>query len=460
MSGDNSICIDNSDIYLFISALLECKQLGIRSNGKAVAELVQTMMDFFFRGKSFHGKVYTKKSRNKVVTAQKGREKSNILDEIENFCDERADEAPILVSCEGKLLSELSGALAEPYLVVTSNDLNCCSFAKGLGNILLQDKCNIFMETSDLSKSGKGRLKLFLEEVSGLFDNRLRVILFGSPCLEEMSEKRFDKSVLEQVRTPLNQTPSNKRKKSSEHSDSCSERNETIWPKEVLQAEIDRTKESLSKSVKENLELNKRVKVSEEQNVSLLEKYQEMEEDKNYRLNMLQKENSCLLEKLKVMEIELNQEKENSSKKPNVITVTRETQTKLVLLTDKNLQTAMIDSVTSNSVKSVDSKECQTKKVDVSITPLTHLVNKIDADVLVDSSTTKVYKHIRNFVCSSKSVKLDDGKFCWQGEIVKGKHIIEHSNLLNFEGEGATVLEAKENAFKTFLALLREEAEK
>lgn len=440
-------------IHIFSSsALLECKQIGIRTNGKAVAELVQTMMDFFFNGKSFHGMVYTKKSKNKVVTAQKVREKSDILDEIEKFCDGRVDEGPILVSCEGKLLSELSGALSEPYLVVTSNDLNCCSFAKGLGNILLEDKCNIFMETSDLSKSGKGRLKLFIQEVSNLFDNRLRVILFGSPCLEEMSEKRFEKSVLEQVsvRKPVSQTPSNKRKKSSENSDSCSEKNDSIWPKEVLQAEIDRTKESLSKSVKENLELNKRVKVSEEENVSLLEKYQEMEKDKNYRLTMLQKENSSLLEKLNVMEIELNQEKENS----------REQQTNIVSLTDKNLQTAMIASVTSNSVKSVDSKECQTKKVDVSITPLTHLVNKIDADVLVDSSTTKVYKHIRNIVCSSKSVKLDDGKFCWQGEIVKGKHIMEHSNLLNFQGEGATVLEAKENAFKTFLALLREEEEK
>ena len=75
MGGENSTLIENSNVYLFlISVLLECKQLGIRSNGKSVAEQVQKIMDFFFLGKSFHGEVFTKKSRNRVVTVQKSSE--------------------------------------------------------------------------------------------------------------------------------------------------------------------------------------------------------------------------------------------------------------------------------------------------------------------------------------------------------------------------------------------------
>ena len=114
--------------------------IGIKATFQNITENVQRTMDFFFHGKSFKGKVFNKKSTSKIVTQKNQAVKSSLLDQMEEYCDRRVDEGPMIVSCDGKYLREISDAVQDPHLVLSSVDLNYCSFSKSLGNILLQEK--------------------------------------------------------------------------------------------------------------------------------------------------------------------------------------------------------------------------------------------------------------------------------------------------------------------------------
>ena len=182
-----------------ISVLFECKRLGIKTNkdgsstvdNKSIRVQIQHVMDFFFLGKANQGKIFKKKSKSKVVAGKLSTETCDSIENIEQFCDQRIEEGPIVISCDDDVFKELCGSMSEPHYVLSSNDLNSCSFSKELGKIILQDKCNIFMATSDLSKLGKERVVNIVKKMKFLFDNRIRVILYGVDCMEAFSERRF-----------------------------------------------------------------------------------------------------------------------------------------------------------------------------------------------------------------------------------------------------------------------------
>ena len=165
-------------LYTF-SVLVSCKQLGIQVDKKKVVECVKKVMEFFFCGKAHHGKKFSKNSQNKVIEEKSVDIHSELLNDIETVSDQRLRENAFVVSCDGGLVSDLLNALSESYLTVDSNDLNKCSFSSELGKLFLKYRLHLFMETSNLTGTGKERLVKIVKQVKTLFDNR------GEPIFEK-----------------------------------------------------------------------------------------------------------------------------------------------------------------------------------------------------------------------------------------------------------------------------------
>ena len=427
-----------------ISVHEECKRLGI-SNKTNVTESIQKVMEFFFHGKSLHGKDFSKKSENKVHDNKGSKKSSDLLDDIENTSDQRVEESPMVVSCDRSLKDELFSAVSEPYLVVTSDDLNSCSFSNELGKLFLHDNCTLFLETSNLTKLGTERLQVILKELKTLFDNRVRVIMFGDPCFETMSEKRFVKctsgSAKEAVKRGKTPSPHlttqdvssgsaneevKRRKTSSPHLsnqglvDVSNEGVEAISKLAEAKSKLAEAKDNLKKAVQEKNDLDQRVIALVKENALLLGRVEEF------------KERTFLLE---------NDLSKNKNQIVNV--VHSETQT---------------SQQKSNSIFLRDIGS-QTKKVQLLPSPLASFVTKFDQDS-TSSTKTKVFACIKNFACNIQNTKQASGKFCCKVKITKGQHIMEYSNLLNFEAESLTMEEAKERAFELFVAKVRVEADK
>ena len=180
-----------TNISFFQLSIRECNKIGVKVSKDCVTTSIKQVMDFFFTGKSFKGKLFTKKSTSKVVHVNRQSRESEMLDQVSDFSDQRGEESPMIVSCDDHAKKELCHAMAEPYLIISSTDLNTCNFSKCLGNIMLETRPNLFLETSNLSTVGRGRVEKVITDIRQLFDNRLRVFMFGSSTLEHLSERRF-----------------------------------------------------------------------------------------------------------------------------------------------------------------------------------------------------------------------------------------------------------------------------
>ena len=175
--------------------MVECKHQGLKAEKKKVTESISKVQRFFFLGKSFQGKVYSIKSRCKLVkkssTSRSDGFKHQTQMQVDNFCDERLKEGCALLSCDEQFAGELMSVLQEDHLVLSSEDFNDKAFFKELGTLFLCDKFNLFLETSNLSETGVKRMTAMVKMMSQLFDNRLRVFLFGDIVHSHLCETRF-----------------------------------------------------------------------------------------------------------------------------------------------------------------------------------------------------------------------------------------------------------------------------
>ena len=76
------------------------------------------------------------------------------------------------------------------------------------------------------------------------------------------------------------------------------------------------------------------------------------------------------------------------------------------------------------------------------------------------SYSEKAYDCIKNFVPKIDFDKQPNGSVRCRVQILKGKRIVDYPHLLKFEAEGYNIFDAKENAFKVFVASLRNETER
>ena len=493
-----------------ISVLFECKRLGIKTNkdgsstvdNKSIGVQIQHVMDFFFLGKANQGKIFKKKSKSKVVAGKLSTETCDSIENIEQFCDQRIEEGPIVISCDDDVFKELCGSMSEPHYVLSSNDLNSCSFSKELGKIILQDKCNIFMATSDLSKLGKERVINIVKKMKFLFDNRIRVILYGVDCMEAFSERRFTKpAALSEA--SVEQLSSSRKRKSSEFVSHQDKINSVNFPKEVIDIELLKTKESLAKALNNKTESDCKIRDLMAENELLKTNIRDSLLVHRATEKALKRDNCTLTEKLKSVEAvkaEVIEEKLDSDKRvKSLIEENKSLRNKMVEM--KKVNKSQVDNLeienklwsekvqgmeeeinyfqerSTNSIKDNDGHEvvtesspelrksvnkdvgCQTRKVDISISNISSLFSKIKEN-RSHSTSAKVSACIKNFACSIQNTPDGNGGYCCKVEITNGKTIMVYPDILNFEGRGASMSDAKETAFETFLSLMKIEAEK
>ena len=84
----------------------------------------------------------------------------------------------------------------EATLLLEASDLNSKNFSLIIAQILLKPKSIVYIETDHLSKKGGERLRLILEDIKNLFDDRLWTILVcqnqSSEKFSSLVEKQFD----------------------------------------------------------------------------------------------------------------------------------------------------------------------------------------------------------------------------------------------------------------------------
>ena len=498
-----------------------CKRQGLKIEKKTVSESIVKVQEFFFLGKSFGGKMFDKKSTNKVQRKKKDSGDSELQEQLVRFSDERCEENALVVSCDQPFANELFKSFSEDFLKVDSVDLNTRSFSKELGKLFLCDTFTVFLETSNLRKTGIDRLHAIIDMIKSLFDNRVRVILYGSSMCESRSEKRFENI--------------------SERSGGDRSVGDSLLPKGLLVSQLEKAKQDnedishkLEKAVQENQDVDHKLEkaLQEKQDVyKKLEKAMQDKQDVNHKLekamqniqDVNQKLQEAIMEREdinKMLEKALTEKNQYYQRLGNTEQEKRD-QYKLLekALTEKEELDEMLDSALqehdtyyqkseclkaenlqlkslnpcqassvsgnlipvrvevetqtppANFPSSASTKEsrrdsqvhidqaCQTKTVDVTPSCLSNIISRIEKDQsrLI---ADKVFRCIRNFSCKVVNIKNSAGRFSCKVNVTKGKNIMNLYDLLEFEAEGETMGEAKEAAFDLFVARIRAEADK
>ena len=338
-----------------------------------------------------------------------------------------------MLSCSDTFASELFSVLKEDHLVLSSDDINGRAFSKELGNLFLCETFNLFLETSNLSDTGNARLNVFVKTMSELFDNRLRVFLFGEDACPHLSETRFD--IQEEF-----DSPSPKKFRGNEDFDlhlsakefygSKTPYSKAFSSKSIdVEAESTKYKEKYMELEHENADIKIKLNVAESKALSF-------EEDllrKVEAFSELELKYNALVQDYKKL-------KDDNNSKSTTSCISRDAQTEYQTIDFRNAA-------------------CQTKKVLLDSTAFTNIITKIENDPRA-SAVEKLHNNIRNFNCNVTFKLNADGKQECSVLITKGKHIMTIADSVTFTGVGKSNNEAKESAFLSIINRIREEAEK
>ena len=149
-----------------------------------ISKSVENVSNFFVNAKCVGGKQAAGKSSSQLVKPSKKRTHasgvfSKFWTAIDKFEKDHLCERSIIVGCSESNVTHVVRSLDQPYLVISTSDLNSKDFKKQLGKILLESKATICIELVGLSEEGSIRLGSFLTSVRAIFDSRVRVVVFG-----------------------------------------------------------------------------------------------------------------------------------------------------------------------------------------------------------------------------------------------------------------------------------------
>ena len=486
-------------ILFFYSVRDGCKREGVKIGKKEALSCVKNVQQFFLLGKCFRGNQFLNISTQEVIKGGKRKVKKSMHEEnIEKFIDSRCDEGATVISCDEVFAKELLTSISENYLLVDHEDINSKSFYKELGKLFLSESSfSLFMETSSLSNLGNARLKAILDAIKTLFDNRLRVILYGNgmPDIEGMSEKRFVSSDLKmQVQDEAvssNEKLTNALKKREDaikekeglveelqeafRAKYTSEENlsEALDKIRCLQNDLknvtdekDAANRDLCKSLVECEEATKKleeVSRAKSKSVNELKESKVIEGKLRYRLQILEERNSLLENQITssvkdYVEVWTQTEVDIVSEE-GYVEVSTQTEVDIVSEEDYvEVSTQTEVDIVSEVATKTENKASQTTAVHVVSSSLNAIAINIEKQA--GDKVEKVYRCIRNFASESKYILTPDGQFQCRVKVTKGKHVTDIKDLLEFEGYGETKPKAKEAAFSNYCDKIRAEAEK
>ena len=165
-----------------------------------ISKSVENVSNLFMNAKCLGGKQATGKSSSQVVKPSRKRTQgsgvfSKFWNAIDKYEKDQLGERSIIVSCSEANVTHVVKSLDQPFLLISTNDLNSKDFKNQLGKILLEYKATICIELEGLSREGSIRLGSLLTSVTSMFDSRVRVVVFGEEGvytdIDEFSQRHF-----------------------------------------------------------------------------------------------------------------------------------------------------------------------------------------------------------------------------------------------------------------------------
>ena len=179
---------------------INCKKNGLHFEKEVISKAVSKVMDFYSIAQCINGEKAAGKSTNVIQRGTKrlltgGGVYAKLWAAVDKYDKDRSSKNTLIASCDELNISHCCKCLDQPLLIIQASDLNSNNFCKQFGKVMLENKSTICVESSGLRKEGSVRLVKLLKMARQLFDNRVRIIIFGEPGvnsdLEELVEKDF-----------------------------------------------------------------------------------------------------------------------------------------------------------------------------------------------------------------------------------------------------------------------------
>ena len=484
-------------IKCIISVAKDCKKEGLQIEKSDICKSVSDVMNFFFNAKSTDGKkVVSRKSTNlaeKIRLRQcfgsGGGVYSKFWSSISQFEDRRKVKNCLIASCNFDV-RQCVKSLDQPFLIISSSDLNEKDFGKELGRVLLEEKCTICVETGGLTRLGSTRIVSFLKLAGDLFDSRVRFIIFGEAGLnadiDQFSEKHFlleDLSEFGEQSNPktklgkvqpirttqgvskeveeLKKEAADLRKQLAAKTEILSEIEEkfikSVDHLKVTDEELEATKNELDESGVKLQNAEKERDNLKSENIELQSKFAGLKQSYDQKCGEIERKSRQVLSEMKGENQELKEKSEKDEKMISELQSDISTETGLLQKRISELEEEVIKFKRSPSKCSYDNsnspprgQQTQTDRVVISPTPLAIVKENLKKNE-GPNSVDKVYKSVKELKCNMTFSESSSGLKC-EVEIVRGKNISSYPLLCHFIGVGKNRHEAKVAAFSNFVS--------
>ena len=469
----------------------DCKKEGLKSEKRDISKAVSDVMTFFHKAKSTDGKKsatrkstnLAEKQRTKKFLVSRGGVYSKFWSSIGKFDGSRSNMSCLIASCNFEV-RQCVKSLDQPFLLISSIDLNERDFGKELGRVLLEEQSTVCVETEGLTREGSARIVSFLKLGKDLFDSRVRFILFGeagvNADIDDFSEKHFlleDLSEFEEkgtIKCKLDKVKQVNRGESYE----CD-----VLKKEAseLRKEVAATKEKLSQLEEKFVKSVDYLKVTDEKleaTKSELNVFGEQLENTEKERDNLKSENLVLKSDLAGVQENCDQKcsaiEKNSTevlaelsevKKQSKLKLEKDQETISQLKVDRLKETGFLqnritelelqvsklkESQSKSKNENLREQQTQTNKVVISPTPLATVKDNLKKNGDFNP-VEKVYRSVKELKCNMNFGESSSGWKCVV-DIVRGKNISSYPSLCHFNGVGETKQDAKFAAFSTFVS--------
>ena len=247
---------------------INCKKIGLNFEKEAISKAVSKVMDFYSIAQCIDGEKADGKSTNVIQRGTKrllpgGGVYAKLWAAIDKYDQDRSIKNCLIASCDEVNISHCAKCLDQPILIIPASDLNSKNFCKQFGKVMLEDKSTICIESNGLRKEGSVRLVKLLKSARRLFDDRVRIIIFGETGVNSDLEELFEKDFMMEMFSEL---PKLSQKKMKLFSEGHEEEKAAMLIKDLdrLKEENIRIKKDLSCKVEQLSEMEVEFKNAEE----------------------------------------------------------------------------------------------------------------------------------------------------------------------------------------------------
>ena len=169
------LILNDSILFLLFSVFDRASKEGLKISKVKARAAVKNVVIFIKKAQEDELGSFSLKSSTSQPTARFMSEPPEFWKEILKHCDSRSDDGCLIVS----LTEEKKRCLYKCDLLISSDDLNSCTFHKQLSRCLLKKKSVIYIDALKLTIRGHERALNILRDCKALFDDRVWLILLS-----------------------------------------------------------------------------------------------------------------------------------------------------------------------------------------------------------------------------------------------------------------------------------------